>query len=57
VCIVSGFGVLGGGFFLTIPAPHFSFGVGQKLLKKNRAAPDQRRTNARRTYRSKKNGQ
>jgi len=57
VCIVSGFGVLGGGFFLTIPARHFSFGVRQKLSKKNRATPYQKRINASRTYRSKKKGQ
>ena len=53
-CIASGFGVLGGDFFLTIPARHFAFGVGQKLSKKHRAAPYQRRMKTCRTYRRKR---
>lgn len=55
VCIASGFGLLAGDFFLTISARHFAFGVRQKLSKKNRAAPYQRRMKTCRTYRRKRN--
>lgn len=54
VCFASDFGGSGGEFFLTIPARYFPSGIRQKLSKKNRAAPYQRRTKTRRTYRRKR---
>lgn len=50
VYIASGFGILGGRFFLINPARYFPDGIRQNLSKKNRAAPYQSQTNAPRTY-------
>ena len=50
VCFASNCGVSGGDFFLTIPARYFPAGISQKLLKKNRATPYQRRMKTCRTY-------